>query len=395
MKLNVISFLGATGILALSACDLQVNTGADDLGMGARLTVDYYGDTDVVGHEFDIERVSCDGESIDPYSTTQVIDLANNLFPGMITELSRTIDGASEHIGSDLFLTLDEGCYDITVTPLREITYTADGDVESTDESELCAPASLSGVEVSDEGYEEVILFNQCVGDPLGTLDVLTLINHPPVVLVEFEDDKYNYECEPVTVCATAFDADKDPIAFDWSDIGDDDAFSGPTVLGAPAIVAFEDVLQDGNPLPIWEQCVEIVTRFNTMGTQGEYEFKVEAFDLMGDGTRFEDFLQSEYDDDSITSSASLDFPLFTTWSVELACTTADGQIDYNPDVAGVQGIEDSIIVRDETCTDAGYTTDEQYYCNPSNRYNIAQPIRDVVCDGTDLIESELYPACN
>ncbi|HHO53962.1 MAG TPA: hypothetical protein ENK18_24600, partial [Deltaproteobacteria bacterium] len=159
---------------------------------GASLTVDYFGDTDVVGFHFTVERVACDaGDSFVPETIEANVDLVDGIFPGMISLVEQVLDADSRHLGSDFFLTLEPGCYDVTATPAASI----DGDdwVASAD----CATASAEGVEVLGGQTTETTLLSQCVGDPIGALDTLVLLNHPPSFDLEI-DEKFNYECEPV-----------------------------------------------------------------------------------------------------------------------------------------------------------------------------------------------------
>ncbi|HHO50158.1 MAG TPA: hypothetical protein ENK18_04610, partial [Deltaproteobacteria bacterium] len=195
-------------LTSLAACGVPATElGTGQSGQtGASLTIDYFGDTDVVGFHFTVERVACDaGDSFVPETTEANVDLVDGIFPGMISLVEQVLDADSRHLGSDLFLTLEPGCYDVTATPAASI----DGDdwIASAD----CATASAEGIEVLGGQTTEATLLSQCLGDPIGGLDVLVLLNHPPSFDLEI-DEKFNYECEPVNVCATISDPDDDPI---------------------------------------------------------------------------------------------------------------------------------------------------------------------------------------
>ena len=109
-------------LLALTACgtDQAPPVPGDALGSGARMQVDYLGDTDVAGFHFVVERVACAVDDVfDPFTLEANVDFEDYLFPGEVDFLGATLDPSSSHIGSDLFVSLEAGCYDI----LRQVAH--------------------------------------------------------------------------------------------------------------------------------------------------------------------------------------------------------------------------------------------------------------------------------
>jgi hypothetical protein len=327
---------------------------------GAALSVDYFGDTDVVGFHFMIERVECyPGEAFDASVLDVNVDLVDGIFPGMVELVEEHLDPDSKHLGADLFVTLEPGCYDVTATPAAEI----DGDdwTPSAD----CGTAMAEGVEVFAGATTEATLISQCVGDENGALDTLVLLNHPPMLSVEI-DEKFNYECEAVEVCVTGYDPDDDPVEFDWMQVAGPGYFS--LTPGPAEVIGYDDGHR------IWQQCAEIVTRWTD-----SYDFSVTLYDLGYVGgvlTRIEDMVDGD-------SHASMTFPIHTNWIEEPMCFDETGALVL------ALGVE---IERAPGCS---YTTAEYFYCNAGNAYGVDEVIRTYLCDGTDLLEEALYPACD
>lgn len=352
--------------LALVGCATDDETGtAAQQGTGANLTVDYFGDTDVVGFNFTVERVACaSGDAFKPYSETFNVDLVDGIFPGMIELVEQTYSAETRHLGADLFITLEPGCYDVTAAPAAGFGVEGiegDGFTPSAD----CSVASTAGAEVSDGQTTDVVLISQCVGDENGALDTLVTLNHPPVISLDI-DEKFNYECEPVTVCATIYDVDDDPIETEWARTAGVAEFS--LTEGDIEVIGFEDGHR------VWQQCTEIVTRFTDT-----YEFEVSAFDLgydSGSLVRIEDLVSPELSRDEFS------FPIYTNWVEDPLCFDTDGTLVDAPGVS---------IDRAPGCS---FTTAEQFYCNAGNTYGVDRDIRDHLCDGTTLIEENLYPEC-
>ena len=347
--------------LALIACGAPEGDSPTSLTRtGAALTVDYFGDTDVVGMHFEVTPIACDGEEApdeDPLHFN--VDLADNIYPGMVELMERRVDPASRHLGAELFVTLSPGCYDVLAVPASEI---ADDEWSP---SEDCSTASASHVEVfAGETTAVEPLLSQCEGDPVGALDVTVLLNHPPSLSLEIEKTT-NYECEPVKVCATVEDVNDDPIEVVWTD----NSWAGWYLIEEhePEIVGFESGHR------IWEVCADIVTRWTT-----EYDLHVEVFDLGvqdGELVRMEDLVETE------SSSAELAFQLRTNWIEDPLCLNEGGELEY---------AEGASIERYPGCN---YTDAETFYC--SGNYPVDDAVAEFLCDDEGgLIEEALYPEC-
>ncbi len=356
--MRVLTSAALAAILGACAPEAVESDPAPSGRTGADLSVDYFGDTDVVGFHFDLTRVACDeDDAFEPTVIEGNVDLVDGIFPGQIEFVEQILDPDSRHLASDFFVTLEPGCYDILATPAATI----DGD-DWTPSSD-CATASTEGVQVHAGLTTEVTLLSQCVGDPIGALDTLVLLNHPPELTLEI-DEKFNYECEPVNVCATVTDPDDDPIEVVWTNLSSSSVFS--LTPSDPVVVGFEDGHR------VWEACAEIVTN-----TVTSYDILVEAYDLgmdNGDLVRIEDLVAPE------TSHAELVFPIHTNWIEEPLCR------DENNDLVPAEGVD---IVRAEGCT---WIDAEEYYC--SGNYDVDPNIVPFLCDGTNLIEEALYPEC-
>jgi len=343
----------AFAALALAGCQGAV----DGYGTGALLSTDYFGDTDVVGFHYEVSNVSCAGEPIVPSTQAFNVHLLDNIFPGMVTHVETVLDPDSRHLGADLFLSLEPGCYLVTATPASALDVT---DAGAWTPSADCSSAASDAIEVV-EGWttEAPVLVSQCVGDPVGALDQTVVLNHPPVISVEI-DEKYNYECETVEACVTVYDPDDDPLEILFSKLAGPADFS--LVQGAPEVIGFEDGHR------IWRQCAEITTRYTT-----SYEYEVRVWDHGPQG-RFEDLTGHDSND-------SLHFPIHTNWVEEPLC------FDNTGTLVPADGVD---IDRAPGCS---YTDTETYYC--SGAYPVDPAIVGYLCDGTDLIEEALYPSCD
>jgi hypothetical protein len=360
-------------LLAAAGCVDQIADKADAQGTGAMLSVDYFGGSDVVGFHFTVERVACDAsDAFSPFTVEATVDLVDGIFPGMIELIEQVYSAETRHLGADLFTALEPGCYDVTAAPASAI----DGDdwTPSAD----CSVATAEGLAVVDGVTTEATLISQCVGDEVGALDTLVTLNHPPVVSVDYptddrngdgvangDDGKFNYECEPVEVCATIYDVDDDPIETDWAITPASGVYS--VTEGPLTVIGFDDGHR------IWEQCIEVVTRVTDT-----YDVDVTVWDLGYSGggiTRIEDLVAPEQSRDEMTS------PIHTNWAEEPLCFDADG------DLVPAAGVD---IHREAGCA---YIDAETYYC--SGLYDVDDDIVDFLCDGTNLIEVNLYPNCD
>lgn len=363
-KLIVLSSLIVAPAIAVG-CSVEPQPAVETGVTGAELTFDFLGGTDVAGFRFELSRVACyAGDSFEPWEFTVEEELEDMLFPGMVPSLSDSpLDGASHHLAGDYFVTLGAGCYDIVATPIQ-----ADGD-----DSEDCSAAQDSAVEVEAGKTTSVFLISQCDGDTAGAINTGVGINHPPeIVVTTYNPTKWLFECQQVTVCATAVDVDSDPIEFDWSKLAGPTLFDGPVVMSSE----FEVGAGNGNP-SVATECVEFVPRFTA-----DYDMKVTAYDLMGDGTRIEDYLAAH--GNPVPSNASLEFPLHVNWEQELQCWNDSMQVlEYLP---GVDPVD-----RAEGCS---WTTPADYFCDAG--YAAAKPFDlSVTCPGGTFDPSVVYPACN
>ncbi|MBX2799241.1 MAG: hypothetical protein KTR31_16320 [Myxococcales bacterium] len=327
---------------------------------GAFLSMDFYGDTDVVGFHYEVQRVACyEGEYFQPAWLEFNVDLVDGIFPGQVELVEQTLDSSSRHLGADLFVTLETGCYDVIAVPASSF----DGDLWTP--SYDCSAVKAEAVEVLAEQTTDVTLVSQCVGDPIGALDTLVLLNHPPQFDLEI-DEKFNFECEPVNVCATVHDPNDDPIEVDWSKV----AF-GENVLAInaqdPEIVGFDDGHR------IWRACAEIVTDHTA-----SYDIEINVYDLGwkdGNLVRMEEIVAPE------ESRATLVFPIFTSILDENLCFDHEGQLIY------AEGVDPTILYKD-----CDPTTAEEYYC--SGNYSIDSELEQQICWGSYLREDVYYPVC-
>lgn len=345
----------------LSGCGAEQATAIDagDGGTtrtGMALTVDIKADTDIAGMRYIIDGVACPGEQLDAPSHQEFeTDLEDLALPGMIPEFEENpLDPGSSHLFADQFVVLPEGCYQVAVQPL-----TGAGEP-----SEDCAPAQRDLVEVNDGLTTEVTLVSQCGGEGTGGLDTAAIVNHPPTVIaLTYEPSKFTFECERVTLCATANDPDGDPIEFVWEQL------AGHALYEAPTPVSHS---QDGDDVT---ECVELTPRFT-----GNAELKVTVYDTFQDGqdtVRVEDWLAEQgYPGDS---SDDLTMPLYTNWDIEFACYDPATQT-YTP-YEGVRAIQ-----RAPGCD---YTTPAEFYCNP----NYADPA--VHCPGGEFDPTTVYDLCD
>jgi streptogramin lyase len=305
MRKGIGSLVVYTLVATVLGCGSEPPDESTRSAAGLALTVDVVADTDVAGMRFELTRVSCNGESIQPWSAVEEAPLADLLIPGGMPELNdQPLDAQSQHVFADKYFAVDPGCYDVTTTPLD-----AAGQPSSD-----CAPATERGVVVLESETTEILLVNQCEGDTVGGLDTISALNHPPEILdLTFERSKFGNACQAQTVCVTARDPDHDPLEFEWN------SATGLPLAGPTPVSRTENA--DGSVT----DCVSFVP-----AEAGQYDFTVTAFDLLhaADGSliRFEQFFADR--GEPRDSRASLDFWLH---EADLACQreyTADP--DFN-----------------------------------------------------------------
>ena len=350
--------MGAVAAL-LCGCDKDDN-GDDALGVGAKLSVDYLGDSDVVGFHYLIERVSCSpGDPIEPFAFEALVDLQDQLAPGGVTILD-VFDGESGHVFADVFVTLDPGCYDVTATPASEMDMVANTWTPSSD----CSVASEDGVEVLPEETAVVpTMISQCEGDPNGAPSPPVVLNHPPEFSVSI-DDRFGFECEILEVCASVSDPDNDPMELVWSQTSGAALFE-PISVGPLTETVFDAGRQ------YYEQCATFVSE-----DVGDYGFDVTVYDLLADGTRIEDAL-----DAGLESNASMAFPLFTSRGVEPACVGAGGVLEPLGET----------IDRAPGCA---WQDAAAYYCDPANAADAGFPLSET-CPGGVFDPTAAFGTCD
>lgn len=364
-RIALATLLGAGTLACTTTDNSEFTPGSPDLGQsGAYLSLDHYGETDVVGFHFVIDRVPCHGEDLDPEDDITIeanVDLQAGLMPGMVALLEQRLDSQSKHVGSDLFISLAPGCYDVTAAPASHI----DGD--EWHPSEDCAVARLAEpVEViAGETAEPPLLISQCEGDPTAQLDVPVALNQPPALEIRLEDDKFAFECSPVTVCATVADPNDDPIELVWEQTGGMAPFAFET--GELRLIGFEEGHR------IWEQCITVTNQLT-----GEYEYRVTAYDLGREDGELVRMEQLTGEESSITTT----FPLYVNWIEERLCINEHGE---------AVPVDDSAVV--ERTPGCEYTDAQEYYCGDD--FQDAEPeSAEFLCPDGELIEEALYPRC-
>lgn len=347
--------------LALVACGAETET---EQVTGANLTIDYFGDTDVIGFQVTVDRVACaPGEAFEPSTEQFDINLLDGVMPGMVSLLEQRLAQDTRHLGSDLFVSLDPGCYDITFAPasgFEPFVPSADCQVTGTADD---APVVVENGSTA----EPPLLISQCIGDERGALDTPVALNTPPVVDVEIEGSKFAYECQPLTVCATATDDNDDPIELVWSKVRGHNPFDSE--VGPMELIGFESGHR------IWRQCLTVTNRF-----VGDYDWSVTAYDL---GKRGNQTVRIEALVAPATSHFSLEFPMFVNWVEEPLCYDGAGDLVLAEGVAPI-----------ERAAGCGYTTSEEYYCG--DMFERRSPgSRAFTCPDGEFDPTAVYPDCD
>ena len=245
------------------------------------MVVGAVGQTDVAAFKFLLNRVSCNGETVDPWSTEVVRNL-NDL------ELNdKYVALGSGHAFADAFVVLNEGCYDVVALPLQ-----ADGSP-----SDICTLGVYNNAQVVDGQTTEVVLVSQCNGQQkTGAIDQLVLINQPPVIVDGwFDPDKWVCHDDVQTLCLKFFDPNKDPVDILWQQVS-----------GVPLEQGITFLSSEQNPDGTTTECVT----WKHAGP-GKVEFQAVGYDLFknpnGPGNiTFESYFQSL--GLQTTSHDSLDF---------------------------------------------------------------------------------------
>jgi hypothetical protein len=284
-------------LLGLSAFGTFACAGTGDYGdedleprSGLQVSTKVQASDLVRGFEYQVTRVACEGErKFEAATYSATIGLEDLMLPGGIPAFEKEpLDPDSEHMFADHYFVLPAGCYDVEAIPLNRRGRPSD----------VCYSAHQDGVEVEDGLTTEILLISQCIGPARGGLDVVTVLNNPPVVEdLEYEPSKFVGDCEGVEICMTASDPDHDPLEFVWEQISGTDV-RGPRVTST-------DLLSNGSI----RQCAHIGPR-----DKSKTEFKVTVYDLAWDDegnlTRIEDLLAEQ--GDAHDSHDDLIFPLYS-----------------------------------------------------------------------------------
>jgi len=353
------SLFALTVTAAATGCgtDADVEAGADTpaTGTGAlALRTDMNADTGVVGVHYRAAPVDCETGETRPGEIVEAItDLSDVRLPGMIPGFeNRPLDAGSSHIMADQYLVLPAGCYDVVGTPVD-----AEGMA-----SETCAPAIEAGVEVVDGTTTEIMLVSQCGGPQVGGLDVILTLNHPPhLVDLTYGPDKFLFECEYLTLCATFHDPDGDPMRIEWSNLGHDWA-AGPEPVSR--------TFADGTVT----ECVKVAGSGN-----GRYDFEVQAFDLLhADGALMTFEAWHAERGVPTRSRDGINSHWYVNWDTEARCLDTDGALQLLP---GAREID-----RAPGC---GWLAPEQFFCNAHYVDDL-----EVTCPDGVFDPAAVYPAC-
>lgn len=290
----ILALMTSTLIAGCSLADEDPADPAEAQTGSLNLNVDIVGDSDVVGFQFDVERVYCpyeSGPAGDPYVPAETYQATESLeeltLPGGSSRYVQAVyDTDSQHLFSDSLFNVSVGCYDVTATPLRQ----AAGQLAASDD---CSPARVEGVYAAIDAANEVQLISQCEGAARTTLDILASLNHPPEVDVELQ--KFACAGTGVRVCATATDPDGDPVDFEWTMLQPD-----------PNLAAIPEGPPVRAPDGSYTQCAMVPTS----PTTSSHEYRVIARDYGWDAGQMlpiEDII-TQNQVDPVESQASMTF---------------------------------------------------------------------------------------
>ena len=302
-------------------------------GTGLIFRTDRLMGADVVGFHLEIVRAACDGEIVQAFETAPNIE------------------------SGDVFIALAHGCYEVTASPASLIegdAWTASAD---------CTPTASQWVEVVDGRASEVRLVSQCADSGgSGSISMEASLNHAPTATVEF-DLAEAFECEPVTVCATATDVDDDPLAFSWSGEGGTEPFS--ILVSEAELIGYE------GGEAVWESCAEIAGS----GTE-TYVVSVDIHDLTEDGTPLEDLVSGD------SHARQLVF-LQTEWGVAPRCWDKKAK-----EAVLIDGYDE--VERVEGCP---WTSLDSYVCSGDDLH---PEMAERFCDEHDGVrEKKYWPSCD
>lgn len=359
-------------LLLLAGCvDL---TGAEKATRtGALLSVDWYGETDVVGLHLELERVACAAtDAFSPARVTHTVDLLDTGAPGPFEARAVRTDPDSRHISADLFAAVEPGCWAVRAIPVQELG--AEVWVASAD----CGLAE-GEVVVADGQTAALTLLSQCVGDARGALDTVVALNHPPAITliwpttdvdgdgyVNDDDPEAAAECVPVELCAQVQDPDDDPIELEWRARG---AEAHRLDTGEAEVVGWSGGAR------VWQQCLTLVP-----GAAGAAELEVSAWDLgLEDGAqvRIEALLAAA--GAAVESRDTATAALTVSYVDDPLCFDESGALVRRPGAS---------ISREPGCAP---TPPEAHYCGGGCEDDV---LIDQLCEGGALKAHSLYPSC-
>ena len=218
MNVRFVSVIGLAGIWSsIAACDGTPPQAGDSYGsLSAGLTLAT--EHDVTAVKFDVVATSAGCEST---------PLASQTTPMETETLPSSVSGTGSgmHPFADGLFVLPPGDYRVCATPLG-------GTVPSTQ----CAPTSGVATVVAQQ-TNEVVLVSQCSGNPNGGVDIVVVLNDPPVIsAMAITPSKFITTCESATIAVTATDPNGDALTYSWA------IASGPagaSLLGAGASATF------------------------------------------------------------------------------------------------------------------------------------------------------------
>ena len=308
-------------------------------------------DAGVEGVSFTISAVACPGGddpvAMDPVSGKQPLEP----IPLPVGDPDGPLGPLAGHRFADIFSPLAAGCYEVSVLPLD-----AAGEVV-----EDCSAAYLPLVRILDGETTEVVVVSQCEGDPVGAIDVIVAINHPPQIEdFSFEPSKFVLTCEAAQLCVTASDPDGDPLEFVWAVEGDPVPDVGPHTS--------RNDESDG----VWTNCVEVA-----VGDPSSISVTVTIYDRLSEafgGGRIEDLLAEQGGGES---HESLNVPLHTGADIHMWCVERDGSLGRPEGIRRVH--------KHPSCVD---TAPSEIFCDAAN------PDVEVECPDGEFDPSAVYEPC-
>lgn len=287
---HIVSALSLAALGGLAGCTEEGGGAGEQFRQGLVVRSDTQYTADLGGFQYTVTQVDCNnGATVDGgYSETAMVGRDALYLPNGIPAFEgKPLDADSEHIFGDHYFLLPVGCFDVVAQPLDP-----DGAPLAS-----CYAAHAEKVEVVDGLTTEILLLSQCLGPGRGGLDVVTTLNHPPVIEdLVFEPSKFVSTCNGIEVCVTAVDPDNDPLEFTWEQVSGSQIARGPSVT--------RTVLNADRSIT---QCVVLQT-----GAVGDYELRVTAYDLAldqdGELVRIEQVLAAQ--GDPAESRDDLQFPI-------------------------------------------------------------------------------------